>query len=732
MTDFQRDYEEELYRYLPKAEPLTIQREWMVAPASLVALLLLLTSLFITGVVRFPFYQAQAAQNRVARIALSPSRGEILDRKGRPLAVNHLVYDCYFITSDDIETDLADLSALGGFLELQPTALDALIQSRRAAPQSRSLESELWAAGKGEFGARSIIVKRDLNGVEVTALVERSDQFPRAFIEQAYRRSYPAGSSAAQVVGYMGEISEGTLNELTPLGYRIGDIVGKAGLEKQYDNILRGRPGERLVAVDAKGRILGEAETVPAVVPEDGAVVVRGDEVAMLRNGDVVDFTRGARISLLNGIVEVTEIGVSRVAGAEVSGRRTVFRDTGSGGQYGEWNVFRNPGEVAMLDGDVVLRPSVKPPSSGSTLHTTIDLDMQRTIDGILGDTVGGVIAMDPRDGSILAIVSEPAFDPNLFAPGGVDVTGWQAIMDDPNRPMLDRPVQNAYVPGSTFKLVTALAGWEKGVIGPGSTWTCTGSLEVGDRVFHCWNRGGHGTLDFVGAMANSCDSAFWQMGEALGHDSIADMARMLGMGQTLGIDLPDEKRGLIPDDAWKRQRFDQRWFLGDTMNMAIGQGFVQCTVLQIARITATVANGGLLVPPHLNTLLNPAPSTLERIPVEPEGIAQIRVGMRAVISQGTAKSCNLDWIRICGKTGTADDPPRKDPHSWFTSFGPYENPFLVITVFCENGGHADIKAAPLTRRIWESPAVRAYLADQGYAAAAPSTPAAPSASENN
>jgi len=699
--------EEDFYRYLPSAENLAIKREIVAIPLLAFALLVLLIGLLILAFVRFPYYQAQAARNRIARIALSPPRGEILDRKGRPLAVNHAGYDCYFISTDDIDADIQDLGELGGFLGLSDDQLASLVQKRREAASERSMESELWAAGRGAFGARSILVKRDLNQVEVTAILERRTRFPSTFLERAYRRSYPAGESTAQVIGYVAQISEKELGEWEPLGYLTGDTVGKAGIERQYDNLLRGKPGERLVAVDARGRIQGEAETVPAVVPQHGAVVVRGDEVGIISDGEVINFAGGVRVSMRGTELKAVEPRGGIVEESE----RTLFVDNGQGGAYGDWLVFRNPGEVAWRNDQLVTRPTVVPPTGGSAIRLTLDLDMQRAIDGILGDHVGGVVVMDPRDGSILAMVSEPGYDPNVFSPGGVDPEGWKGILDDPNFPLLDRPVQNAYVPGSTFKIATALAAADNGLAA--SSWNCPGSVEVGNRVFRCWNRGGHGTVDFTTAIAQSCDVAFWKMAENLGHDKIADMARQLGLGQPLGIDLPGEKGGLIPDDAWKRGRFNERWFLGDTMNMAIGQGFVQLTIIQVARITAVVANGGRLVTPHLNSLLTPDPGAVERLPESESNIQAVKVGLRRCVTEGTARGCNLGWIELGGKTGTADDPPRPDPHSWFTSYGPFDNPRLVIVVFCENGGHSDVKAVPLARRIWECDPVRAYLAEQ-------------------
>jgi len=712
MRNFGVEKEEDaFYRYLPRAENLTFKREFIAFPLLVLILIGLVIGLFILGVVQYPYYQAQAARNRIARIVLSPPRGEILDRKGSPLAVNHAAYNCYFISSDNLENDLEDIRRLGEFLGLGPDSLESVLQSRRETASQRSMISELWAVGRGVFGARSILVKRDLNQVEVTGILERRTDFPSTFLERSYRRSYPAGESSAQVIGYVGLISETELDEWSPLGYGLNDMIGKAGLERYYDNYLRGRSGERLVAVDARGRILGDAEMVPAVVPENGAVLVRGDEAAVLHDGESADFTGGSRASMLNGVLTVTERRMADVSGRDRMIQPMVFEDTGRGGSYGDWQVFRTPGEVARHEERIVMRPSVVPPAGGAPLRLTLDLDMQREIDEILGSHVGGVVAMNPEDGAILALVSEPGYDPNLFGPGGVDPEGWQTILDDEDHPLLNRPVQNAYVPGSTFKIVTALTAAENGFTG--SSWTCHGSVEVGGTTFRCWNRGGHGPVNFTEAIAQSCDVAFWEMAQDMGQSEIFNVSHTFGLGAPLGIDLPDERSGLVPDDAWKRERIGERWYTGDTMNMAIGQGFVQLTMLQVARTTAVIANNGFLVTPYLNRFLKPAPSLVERIDVDSASINAVRRGLRACIQYGTGRGCDLDWIDLAGKTGTAEDHPRPEPHSWFTSYGPYDNPSLVIVVLCENGAYQDETAVPISRRIWECASVRAYLAEQ-------------------
>jgi len=711
MKHYTENEKEELYRHLPRAEDLTIKREFLAGPIAVLILIILISALFNLGYIQFPYYQAQAAQNRITRIQLTPPRGEILDRAGRPLAVNHSVYDCYFVTSDDVEADIDRISILGEFLGLSADQLDAVIESREASSRERSLASEIWAAEGGEFGARSILIKRDLNHVEVASILERSAEFPRAFLELSYRRSYPAGRATAQVVGYMGEISSDELEDWTRFGYSMGDVVGKAGLERQYDNLLRGHPGERLVSVDARGRILGEAGMVPAVVPDNGAVIVHESDVRLLTEGNFADFPGEVRVNMRGGLIQAVDSGFAVVNERERAVQRTLFTDEGSGGVYDEWYVFREHGEVARIGDRVVMRQPVTEPVGGSPLRITLDLEMQREILDIFGEYVGGVVAMDPRDGSILAMVSAPGYDPNLFNPSGVDPAGWLSILNDPDHPLLNRPIQNDYVPGSTFKIVTALAACESSL--NTGTWMCTGSLEVGNRTFRCWLRSGHGRVNFTQAIAESCDVAFWTMAQELGHERIAEMAQRLGLGQQTNVDIPNEATGLIPDDEWKQERIGERWYTGDTMNMCIGQGFVQLTVLQVAQMTSVVANGGYMIPPHFNRLLTPAPSLIERIEINNSAIDAVRRGLRECVADGTGRACNFDWIDIAGKTGTAEDPPREEPHSWFTSFGPYENPRLVLVVFSENGAYQDETAVMIASRIWQCDSVRAYLEEE-------------------
>ncbi|HEX9746075.1 MAG TPA: penicillin-binding protein 2 [bacterium] len=715
MKHYDDRIDQEFYRHLPRAEPLLIERELLTLPILMICFIILVAAMFLISVTDFAYYKAQAAENRIATITLSPPRGDILDRNGNKLAVNHRVFDCYFITSDDPESDVESISALGRFLELSTDEIERITENRRNFALTRSMESELYAAARGDFGARSILIKRDLNQVEVTEIMERAVEFPRAYVEQAYRRSYPAGESAAQIIGYMGEISENELDVWQPLGYRMGDIVGKAGLERQYDNMLRGYSGVKLVSVDARGRILGEADSVPAVVPDGGVIVVKGDEVAILKVNDAQEFSGGYVVTFRDGVLEGTDIS-KQGTGSINPDSAMVFPRNPASGQYGEWNIFKRPGEVALVNGNVVMRPSIIPPDGGAALRTTIDSDMQRELDQILSDTVGGILAMDPRSGAILACVSEPGFDPNLFARGGVDREGWRSILEDEHHPLLNRPVQNAYVPGSTFKIITALAALHEGIVTRNTTWLCEGKIEVGNRTFRCWNRGGHGRVDFIDAIAESCDVAFWEMAQDLGYEKIAEMAHACGLGDHTGIDIPGERGGLIPSDEWKRGRFgdQERWFTGDTMNMGIGQGFVQLTIVQEAVMTSVVANGGYLVTPHFNRLLNPAQEVLRHIDVSNDDISMIGLGMRECVRWGTGKSNNMDWLHIAGKTGTADDPPREDPHSWFVSYAPYEDPVMVLIVFAENGGHGDEKAAPMAARIWQCESVKNYLEEMG------------------
>ncbi|MCU0236401.1 MAG: penicillin-binding protein 2 [Acidobacteria bacterium] len=368
-------------------------------------------------------------------------------------------------------------------------------------------------------------------------------------------------------------------------------------------------------------------------------------------------------------------------------------------------------------------------PLIGATVVLTLDLGLQRFSEELLGEETGVVGVLDLRTGGILALVSKPAYDPEAFS---LEMTRdeWLAISNDPQKPLQNKFLQGIYSPGSVFKIVMALAGLQEKLISPGLTLTCTGSQVFYDRVFHCWNLGGHGTMNLFSALQNSCNIYFYNLGRRLDIDTIARYARLLGLGAASGIDLPNEKPGLVPDSAWKLEAFRQRWFPGETISVAIGHGSLNVTPAQMLKLIATVALRGRMPRLHLlqrierqGKVVRESLPEFRRVPIAEEHFEQVIEGLFRVVNQeGTGRAAAIAGLDICGKTGTAqiiakENPHYKRltqekkfmPHSWFVSFAPRENPRLAMVVLVENGGDAGAIAAPLAARIYQK-----YFADEG------------------
>jgi len=355
------------------------------------------------------------------------------------------------------------------------------------------------------------------------------------------------------------------------------------------------------------------------------------------------------------------------------------------------------------------------PAVPGQNLTLSIDLDLQqeaaRWLDG--PEKVGAVVAMDPRNGEILALVSAPAFNPNLFAKR-LQQADWQALIEDPNHPLQNRAIQNTYSPGSTFKIVMETAGITDHEFDPHTSVLCTGAKSFYGRPFRCWKKGGHGTVDGHLALKLSCDVYFYTLGQKMGIEKIARYSRLFGFGALTGIDIEGEKKGNVPDPEWSQKVRKQPWYPGETISVSIGQGPVLVTPLQMARMTAMVANGGYKVVPHLVKDAKVPPP--EHEPLDAEALRVVRGGMWAVVNEGGGTaygSARLPGVEIAGKTGTVQViaqaqrteehnlPFKYRDHAWFTSFAPADNPELVITVFAEHGGGGSKVAAPIAQAIY-------------------------------
>lgn len=351
-------------------------------------------------------------------------------------------------------------------------------------------------------------------------------------------------------------------------------------------------------------------------------------------------------------------------------------------------------------------------PVQGRDLTLSIDAGLQaeterlvRTAAGLNGPGRGAAVAMDPRTGEILALVSWPAYDANLFS-GRISARDYAALVNDPNRPLFPRAVSGTYPPGSTIKLVVAAAALAEGVITPSTSFLSTGGIRIGQWFFPDWRMGGHGATNVVKAIAESVNTFFYAAGggwdgfKGLGVERLGLHLRRFGLGKPLGVDLPNEASGFVPSIEWKEDAKGEPWYIGDTYHLSIGQGDVLVTPLQVAAWTAVFANGGDLVRPTVVKRDGPA-FLAERI-VSPEVVATVRRGMRETIAgaRGSARSLQLSPWPIAGKTGTAQWREGQPNHAWFTGFAPYEAPEIVVTVLIEAGGEGSSTAAPVARGI--------------------------------
>ncbi|NEP16310.1 MAG: penicillin-binding protein 2 [Leptolyngbya sp. SIO4C1] len=366
----------------------------------------------------------------------------------------------------------------------------------------------------------------------------------------------------------------------------------------------------------------------------------------------------------------------------------------------GEWG-----GQQVEVDsgGRVIGILGEKPSKSGQDIQLTIDLDVQRAAEAALGNQKGAIVAIDPRDGAVLAMVSRPAFDPNIFSTRITDEQ-W-AQMSSQGDPFLNRTIRAAYPPASTFKIITTTAGIESGAYSPDTVLPTFPYVSAGGIQFWDWNRAGFGPLGFRGAIAMSSDTFFYQVGRRVGEKEIGKWMHRYGFGQKTGIELGfEESAGLVPDEAWKQDYLGEGWYLGDTINMSIGQGYMQVSPLQVAVMFAVPANGGYRVTPHL--LLDEAETKdwKTSVGLQPSTLKVLREGLRQVISSGTGQKLNVpDLPPLAGKSGTAEAPPYEN-HAWFGAYGPLDDPKIVVVAFGEHsGGGGGSVAAPMVLQVLQT-----------------------------
>ncbi len=521
--------------------------------------------------------QQLAQDNRIRLIPKRPERGKILDRKGRILAHSRFSYSVFVWPTVLRQPEWPQIRAIVAELLNMP---EDEIQNR--------LEQA------GEHSPTLVRIAQAVPFEQVVALSERSYELPGVEIDQEAVRAYPHGELAAQVLGYIGEISAEELDRREEEGYRLGDIVGQMGIEASYEDQLRGTWGGQQVEVDGAGRI----------------VQVLGE----------------------------------------------------------------------------------KPSLVGKNVTLSLDLEVQRAAEAALGNRQGAIVALDPRNGEVLAMASRPGFDPNWFA-RRVTEAEWQQLQGR-QFPFVNRALQG-FPPASTFKVVTAIAGLESGIFAPDAILMTYPSIHgVGD-----WNNAGFGAIGFVTAMQWSSNTFFGQIGVRTGPTLFLEWARKLGLGAPTGLDIRGEAAGFLPDPEWKQDVFGDSWYPADSVMVSIGQGAVQVSPLQAAVVYAAVANGGYRIKPHLLRAATEEPDWQpEPLNLKPSTLNVIRNGLRAVVTSGTGQALNVPSIPpAAGKSGTGEDPPRRS-HTWFGAYAPYGNPEIVVVAFGENtGGGGGSVAGPIT-----------------------------------
>ncbi len=536
-------------------------------------------------------YAILAENNRMRRVEISPTRGEIYDRSETVVASTRPALTLWMTREDRHDLE-AQLERLAPILSIPLEELEERLGAMTGRPLFEQFK-----------------LKEDVSLVELAHIEARRELFPSVSVRETARRHYPEGEMVAHAIGYVAQVNETELSSSEKL--LTGDIVGKSGVERRFDGRLRGDRGWQLVSVNSLGRQIGDA-----------------------------------RIE--------TE------------------------------------------------------PNHGRPLRVTLDMGMQRALYEGFREEAGGAIFMDVETGGVLALVSTPSFDPNLFADGFTTET-WKSIIEDPRRPLHNRVIASFYAPGSTFKVVMAIAGLETGTVDPSDRVFCNGGKSYYKRRRLCWKRGGHGWVDMRKALAHSCNVYFYDLGKELGIDKIHEYGKILGIGRLTGIDVPGEEPGILPSRDWKRRTLREIWYPGDTISVSIGQGFLASTPVQLATMMASVARGTAPIPPRL---IDGPPPESGRLPVSDTTLRIVRDALKQAVDEGTGREATLGAYSAAGKTGTAQlvassagvdsedlDKAIRD-HAWFAGYAPAENPTIAFAIIVEHGGHGGVTAAPIVRKV--------------------------------
>ncbi|HUB50926.1 MAG TPA: penicillin-binding protein 2 [Terracidiphilus sp.] len=580
---------------ISRGEKLSSVKLTVVQYGILLMMLALAAGLWRLQVLGAQNFRQLAEANRIRKEPILAPRGKLFDRYNRLIVDNYPSVSCFLIREQKKDID-ADLPLIAKGLDLDLDQLKATVHRYRLAP-----------------GYQPIPIKDDVTADEQAFIEAHRNELPELETIDVERRLYPRDGFAAHLIGYVGEVSEDDLNNPRFAYYEPGDVVGKAGIEETYDELLRGTDGSRDVIVDSHGR-------------------------------------------------EVGYIGIQHAI-------------------------------------------------PGKDLRLTIDNDLQRAAELALGGRNGAIVAMDPRNGEILAMVSRPSFDPNEFAVK-IDRSAWNKLITDPDHPLMNKAIQAQLAPGSTFKIMMSVAGLQEGVAQDMHI-VCNGGWGPYGYYHHCDEH--HGAVDIQNAIPYSCDTFYYMLGDKLGIDRIVKYATAFGFGQKTGIDLPGEQAGLMPSPQWLIRNFHHRWYPDETLDVSIGQGAVEATPIQLARIIGGIASDGHLVRPHSvfpdelpdefkKALVESFPGSGDAfVPMDPETWITVTDGMYNVTQPGafhTAGGEHLDGIDFAGKTGTAQVMSHEalsasgkgrntNPNVWFVGITPRRNPELVVAVLWQNGDHS-------------------------------------------
>jgi penicillin-binding protein 2 len=554
-------------------------------------------------------YLKRAEHNRVRELPIIAPRGKILDREGRVLADSAPAFSV-LLDHEDVSALTPDrLERIAQGLKLNLADVQSLVEQSKTLPRFQP-----------------VILKQTATLEDVSFVDSHLTEFPELELIQVERRVYPLRKAAAAALGYVGEVSEEAIAKSRGR-YRPGDVVGKSGIEKTYNEILEGKDGMRRVVVNSRGEEVQALEDVKAV--------------------------------------------------------------------------------------------------PGHDLKLTIDLDLQLAAENALGDKPGAVVAIDPRSGDVLAMVSHPTFDPGDFA-DHLDPEVWDRLTSNPEKPLMNKAIQAHLAPGSVFKIITAAAALETRTITPSYSLMCPGEVTIYGHTYHdwVWEKGrGHGWVDLHRAIVVSCDVYFYTLGKLLGIEKLAYFAKNLGLGSRTGIDLPSEDPGLVPSPEWANAMFHRPWWAGETISVAIGQGAVAVTPVQMAYALGGIAEGGVFHRPHLalegnlpNLHVKSSSGTTRRFPLRQDTVQALTKGMWGVVNDGggTGAGARCPGLDIAGKTGTAQVVSTElqkasgnlyKNNAWFVGFSPSEHPEIVVSALVMKGEHSSV-AAPIVKEV-----IRAYYA---------------------